>query len=218
MFLKAMEISVSILRKRWALRWKSAILMIGHYFCQLVPQREGPTLSLHHEPTLPHHRSQKLQVYQADSPGAVTLLLSQMGSWNPIIHQRGEDPMSIGCQAHFPSSLSTPSLSISPSCICWYEVSSFLLPSTSYPFLSSSTFFWVANTRGQHNLTYLSVLCFHQQREEFERTYKNYEVFGNYFEICNKLVQQNGSLKGITCQGILFLLVNNLLQNCLNAY
>lgn len=82
-----MGISVSILRKRGALRLKSAMLMIGHHSCQLVPLREGPTLSLHHETTLPHHRSQKLQVYQADSPGGVTLLLSQMGSWNPIIHK-----------------------------------------------------------------------------------------------------------------------------------
>lgn len=91
-----------------------------------------------------------------------------------------------------------PSLSIST---FRYGVSSFYFLLLLIPFLSSSSFFGLADTRGQCNLTYLSVLFFHQrlhellqQREELERTYKNQEVCGKYFEIWNKLVQQNSSL------------------------
>ena len=105
-----------------------------------------------------HHRSQRLQVDQANSP-EITLFLSQYGELKTCHSpaRRG------GIHIRFmPLLLSPfPHLPTPPSC-SWYGVSSFHFPSTSCPLRVLALSLGLADTRGQHNLTYLSVLSFHR--------------------------------------------------------
>lgn len=133
---------VSISKKRWVLRWISAILMVGHHPV-LFP------ISPPKSKTKPHP-SMNLVFPNTDHRGprfirqiamAVSLLLSQGGVEMPSY--TSEKRIQWVWQALLISLLpsSFPSLSMSPP-FSWYGVSSIFLLLL-IPFLSSSSFFCV---------------------------------------------------------------------------
>ena len=105
---------------QWELQ-ESAILMDGHppvLFPVASPKRKAKLhLSMN---LLLHHRPERTQVDQANSPRNPSSS-ARMGRWNPVIQQE-EDP----CQVPLSS------LSIPPS-FSWYGVSFFCLSPTSCP-------------------------------------------------------------------------------------